>query len=515
MLEAGVPDVGGAGAAPLEQRVRGNRRPVREALSPAAGAHRARRGEHRLLLPRRGRHLGRPDPPLLDEHRVGERAADVDAQDRHVRTLHRHARSAPSSSTSTASSSTPSSPSRAGWERLYREHGHELPADLWATLVGTTHAPWDPMAHLEELVGEPLEREALNERRYAHEIALIEAEELRPGIAEYLAAARRHGLKRAIVSSSTRALGGHAPRAARGGGRLGRDLHRRPRSGPREARTDALPRGARRARGRPRTRRSRSRTRRTASWRRRRPASSASRSRTRSRATSGSRRPAPTSSSTRSPTCRPRPCSAGSQRNRVARMAAYEKAHIDEIASNQWPHWIPVRHHFGIETFGINLWRGQDDGTVIPEHDESGERRARALLRGRGPGDVHRRRRRGGRSGRDVRLGEGSEREADGDGERAGHARPLGRRGGARSGVRARRLGLALPRQATSSAGQLGTLAAERPGPVAQRVFKTRTVVQPTARSVRLRRRSASCLGAGKVERPIARRGWRSTGPRM
>ena len=95
--------------------------------------------------------------------------------------------------------------SRAGWERLYREHGHELPADLWATLVGTTHAPWDPMTHLEELVGTPLEREELNERRYEHELALIEAEELRPGIADYLAAARQHGLKRAIVSSSTRA----------------------------------------------------------------------------------------------------------------------------------------------------------------------------------------------------------------------------------------------------------------------------------------------------------------------
>jgi uncharacterized cupin superfamily protein len=52
-------------------------------------------------------------------------------------------------------------------------------------------------------------------------------------------------------------------------------------------------------------------------------------------------------------------------------MAAYEKAHIDEIASSQWPHWIPVRHHFGIETFGINIWRTQDDGTVIPEHEES------------------------------------------------------------------------------------------------------------------------------------------------
>jgi HAD superfamily hydrolase (TIGR01509 family) len=94
--------------------------------------------------------------------------------------------------------------SRAGWELLYREHGHELPAELWATLVGTTHAPWDPRVHLEELVGEPLDWDALHERRYAHEIALIEAEELRPGIAEYLAAARQHGLKRAIVSSSSR-----------------------------------------------------------------------------------------------------------------------------------------------------------------------------------------------------------------------------------------------------------------------------------------------------------------------
>ena len=94
---------------------------------------------------------------------------------------------------------------RAGWQHLYREHGHELPTDLWATLVGTTHAPWNPMEHLEELVGGPLEREMLNERRRTHELALIEAEELRPGIADYFAAARRRGLKRAIVSSSNRA----------------------------------------------------------------------------------------------------------------------------------------------------------------------------------------------------------------------------------------------------------------------------------------------------------------------
>ena len=93
--------------------------------------------------------------------------------------------------------------SRAGWEWLYREHGHELPPEKWALMIGTVDG-WDPWGHLEELAGEPLEREALNERRYAHELTLIEAEQLRPGISEYIAAAERHGLKRAIVSSASR-----------------------------------------------------------------------------------------------------------------------------------------------------------------------------------------------------------------------------------------------------------------------------------------------------------------------
>ena len=105
--------------------------------------------------------------------------------------------------------------SRAGWEWLYRRHGHELPQEKWAQVVGTSGV-WDPMTDLEKLVGEPLERAALNELRYAHEITLIEAEELRPGIAEYLAAAERHGLKRAIVSSASRRwIDGHLTRLER------------------------------------------------------------------------------------------------------------------------------------------------------------------------------------------------------------------------------------------------------------------------------------------------------------
>jgi HAD superfamily hydrolase (TIGR01509 family) len=93
--------------------------------------------------------------------------------------------------------------SRAGWEWLYRELGHELPPDKWALMVGTVDG-WDIWGHLEDLVGRPLDRPTWNQRRYAHELTLLEAEELRPGIAEYLDYARDQALKRAIVSSSTR-----------------------------------------------------------------------------------------------------------------------------------------------------------------------------------------------------------------------------------------------------------------------------------------------------------------------
>jgi HAD superfamily hydrolase (TIGR01509 family) len=95
------------------------------------------------------------------------------------------------------------SPSRLGWEELYREHGHELPLDEWATLVGTIGAPFDPFAHLEALVGRPLDREELNSRRRAREFELIDLEDLRPGVEKYLDEARTRGLRTAVVSSSS------------------------------------------------------------------------------------------------------------------------------------------------------------------------------------------------------------------------------------------------------------------------------------------------------------------------
>jgi hypothetical protein len=52
-------------------------------------------------------------------------------------------------------------------------------------------------------------------------------------------------------------------------------------------------------------------------------------------------------------------------------MASYETAHIDDMAAKQWPHWIPIRHHFEIETFGMNAYRRNAGEAVVPEHDES------------------------------------------------------------------------------------------------------------------------------------------------
>jgi uncharacterized protein YjlB len=51
-------------------------------------------------------------------------------------------------------------------------------------------------------------------------------------------------------------------------------------------------------------------------------------------------------------------------------MSAYRAAHLDEIAAEQWPYWAPIRHHFGIETFGVNAWRGTDGDEVIKRHHE-------------------------------------------------------------------------------------------------------------------------------------------------
>jgi hypothetical protein len=57
-------------------------------------------------------------------------------------------------------------------------------------------------------------------------------------------------------------------------------------------------------------------------------------------------------------------------------MTDYAIAHLDEIdeATDGRAPWRPVRHHFGITSFGINAWTGRDAGDrIINEHEETSD----------------------------------------------------------------------------------------------------------------------------------------------
>lgn len=53
--------------------------------------------------------------------------------------------------------------------------------------------------------------------------------------------------------------------------------------------------------------------------------------------------------------------------------AAARLEDIDEITDGREP-WRPVRHHFGIASFGVTAWTGKEVGDrIINEHDEEDE----------------------------------------------------------------------------------------------------------------------------------------------
>lgn len=52
-------------------------------------------------------------------------------------------------------------------------------------------------------------------------------------------------------------------------------------------------------------------------------------------------------------------------------MGAYRSATLDDVAAERWPSWIPVRHYFGIDAFGVNAYRVDSGGSAVPDHDES------------------------------------------------------------------------------------------------------------------------------------------------
>lgn len=89
------------------------------------------------------------------------------------------------------------------WLELYQSYGFPLPFSTWATLIGTSHGPFDPYLELERLVGRELDWEVLTPSRRAREFELIETQPVLPGVKQCLRDARRLGLKVGLASSSS------------------------------------------------------------------------------------------------------------------------------------------------------------------------------------------------------------------------------------------------------------------------------------------------------------------------
>jgi HAD superfamily hydrolase (TIGR01509 family) len=88
------------------------------------------------------------------------------------------------------------------WEQTFLEHDVKLALERYGVGVGTLDG-FDPLDELELLLGRKIDRQGVNAKRMALELELLAAEVLRPGVHEYLEAARELALRVAIVSSSS------------------------------------------------------------------------------------------------------------------------------------------------------------------------------------------------------------------------------------------------------------------------------------------------------------------------
>lgn len=91
------------------------------------------------------------------------------------------------------------------WVAIYDSFNAELPLAQWTSIIGTSeHEHFDPFDTLEQQVGQVLDRQALRQKRYDHEMEIVFAQPILPGVEETLKAAKAHPLKLGIASSSNR-----------------------------------------------------------------------------------------------------------------------------------------------------------------------------------------------------------------------------------------------------------------------------------------------------------------------
>jgi HAD superfamily hydrolase (TIGR01509 family) len=95
------------------------------------------------------------------------------------------------------------SPIFQSWKELFEEQDCELPFESWASIIGTNDGLFDPYSLLEEQLGRPLNWDELAPKRRDRELDLIAGQPILPGVEDYLAEAKRMGLKLGLASSSS------------------------------------------------------------------------------------------------------------------------------------------------------------------------------------------------------------------------------------------------------------------------------------------------------------------------
>ena len=90
------------------------------------------------------------------------------------------------------------------WREVFEEHGAELTLAVWAQVIGTQEHHFDPIQHLELLLGMPVDRAGVAASHARRTMELTERQQLLPGVRELVSYARVQGIKLAVASSSSR-----------------------------------------------------------------------------------------------------------------------------------------------------------------------------------------------------------------------------------------------------------------------------------------------------------------------
>ena len=94
-------------------------------------------------------------------------------------------------------------PEYQSWCEIFHQHGQELPATLWVECIGRAQGWFDPLAHLEGLLGRALDYQNLREQQRRRMLDLVDAQPLLSGVESYVRDAQRLGLRLAIASSGS------------------------------------------------------------------------------------------------------------------------------------------------------------------------------------------------------------------------------------------------------------------------------------------------------------------------